>query len=739
MASTSFDETALYGEALGSGREYDSVNQTRSAFDLRYITSVVRANVLLITAVVAAFVALGVIYTMLQTPRYTARATIQISDTVNRVLNTQDENQGAGAEGWDVDRYMKTQVDILKSRGLAERVVQKLGLANNQAFFASQESQIPAAGPSNDAARAAAAQLVQGNLDVVLPRDSRIVTVTWESADPRMSALIVNTYASEFIQANLQRKFDSSSYARQFVSEQLVETKRKVEESERALNDYSRQNGLIRTRDMGSSGSDKNGGGGSAGESVTTASLLQLNAALNDATSRRIAAEGRWQALAAKPLLGTTEVLANSTVASLLAARAGIESELQQERARHLEGYPAVQAKQAQLAVINRQLQQAAGNVRDSVRAELVAAQESEQKLAGQVNQLKSQTLSEQDQNVRYSMLAREADTDRQLYDSLLQRFKELNASSGIALSNISIIDTAQTPGGPTSPNLFKNVLMALLLGAGAAAMIVFLKEQFDDSIRVPEDVEAKLALPLLGVIPLSRNEEPEQALIDPKSPISEAYNSLRGSLLFSTPQGVPQVILLTSAQPSEGKTTSSYAVATSFARIGKSVLLIDADLRRPSLHRQIGRENSRGLSTLLTSHEPLSVAIEPSSAQENLSFLTSGPIPPSPTELLSSPRLEQIVQEASARFDIVIIDSPPVLGLADAPMMASLADGVVFVVEAERSRRGSLKSALRRLRAVQPILLGAVLTKFDPAKVGNRYSEYYGYEYYQYGSAQPR
>jgi len=550
-----------------------------------------------------------------------------------------------------------------------------------------------------------------------------------------MSAFIANAYANEFIQSNLQRKFDSSSYARNFVSEQLAETKNKVEESERALNDYARQNGLIRTRDAMSSGSSKDGSGGGGGESVTTTNLLQLNTALNDATGKRITAEGRWKAVSSRPLLGMSEVQQNGAVQTLLTARAQTEVALQQERARHLDGYPTIQAKQAELASINRQLEQAAANARDTIRSEYTAALATENQLAEQVAQLKGASLTEQDRTVRYSLLAREADTNRQLYDGLLQRYKELNASAGIALSNISIIDSAEAPGRPSSPNLLKNLLVAVVLGIGLAAVTVFVKDQFDDSIRVPEDVEAKLALSLLGVIPKSHNEEPEDALGDPKSPISEAYNSLRGSLLYSTAEGMPQILLLTSAQPSEGKTTSSYAVASSLARMGRTVLLIDADLRRPSLHRRVGNANEHGLSSLLTSHQPLQSVLIPS-GQDNLTLLTSGAIPPSPTELLSSVRLEQILEEAAKQFQIVVIDSPPVLGLADAPAMAALADGVLFVVEADRSRRGALKTALRRLRAVRPVILGAVLTKFDPLKAGNRYSEYYGYEYYQYGGA---
>jgi len=365
-----------------------------------------------------------------------------------------------------------------------------------------------------------------------------------------------------------------------------------------------------------------------------------------------------------------------------------------------------------------------------------VAAVQAENKLAAQVSLLKGESLSEQDQSVRYGLLAREADTNRELYDGLLQRYKELNASAGIALSNISVVDTAMVPGGPSSPHLLKNILVAILLGSGLAAATVFLMDQFDDSIRVPEDVEAKLGLPLLGVVPRAQGEEPEDALADPKSPISEAYNSLRSSLLYSTADGLPQIILFTSAQPAEGKSTSSYASAVSFARMGKSVLLIDADMRRPSLHRRINSENVRGLSTLLTSRDPLASAVLPS-GEPGLKFLTSGSVPPSPTELLSGGRLEQILQEAARQFDVVIIDSPPILGLADAPTMAALADGVVFIVEADCSRRGSLKAGLRRLRTVRPILLGAVLAKFDPLKSGNRYSEYYGYDYYQYGATQ--
>jgi capsular exopolysaccharide synthesis family protein len=251
----------------------------------------------------------------------------------------------------------------------------------------------------------------------------------------------------------------------------------------------------------------------------------------------------------------------------------------------------------------------------------------------------------------------------------------------------------------------------------------------------VPEDVEAQLGLPLLGVVPRTADSEPDEALADPKSPISEAYNSLRGALLYSTPEGLPHVMLVTSAQPSEGKTTTCFALASGLARMGKRALVIDGDMRRPSLHRRIGGKNERGLSSLLTSHDPLESAIV-AGPVANLSVMPSGPLPPSPTELVATPRMEEILEQAARQFDVVIIDSPPILGLADAPMISALADGVVLVIEAERGRHGALKASVRRLRTMRPILLGAVLSKFDVAKLGNRYSEYYGYDYYQYDSS---
>jgi len=693
-----------------------------------HIVATARSNLKLIGIVISGTLAVAILISLLQTPRYTASATIQINNQTSRVLKSdQSTNDDEAAATGDTDRFLKTQVEVLRSRAIAQRVAQKLNLVNSPRLYLAEGSKPPVAGTPDNAVAQNVEQLLRKNLEVTLPRDSRVATIAFESNDAALSADVVNTYASEFIKADLQRKFNSSAYARDFLANQLTETKQRLEESERALNAYSREAGLIHMGNPTDHSANQAGNG-----SVTASTLLQLNQAANEAKGKRISAESRWRAINSGPLLNSTEVVSNGAITQLLVQKAGLESALAEDRARHLADYPTVKAKTDQIESINRQIQNAAGSIRNAIRNEYDAAVSAEKQLNEQVVALKGETLGEQDRSVRYGLLAREVDTNRQVYDGLLQRFKELNASAGISISNISVVDVAPMPLRPTSPNVAKNLVVGLLAGVVLAIVVVAIKDQFDDSIRIPEDVESKLGLALLGVIPKSTSSQPEADLADPKSSVAEAYNSLCGSLLYATRDGLPGVMLITSAQPSEGKTTTSIAVARGLARMGKSVILFDADLRRPTLHRMIDYDNGAGLSTLLTSQDSV-LSVSHSGGQPNLSVVTSGPIPPSPTELLSNARVKEIISEARQHFDVVVIDSPPVLGLADAPLLSALVDGVIFVVEADRSRRGSLRGALRRLRGMRPVILGAALTKFDPLRSGNRYSSYYGYEYYQY------
>ena len=696
---------------------------------LRHAMSAVRRNLWLAAAIVVAAAALALVATMLDTPRYSASSSVQINDQSDEVLGADFETQMAPPTDWDVDRFLNTQLDVLKSRALAERVADALDLVDNkERFFAAMEVPASQIKPTEAENRTWIIDLLQENLEADLRRSTRIVMITFTSTDPEMSASVANAFAEEFIQQTLQRRFDSSSYARNFVAEQLDEARRNLEDSEVALNAYARETGLLRTRDAVSPTNQEAEAG-----SVTSSTLLAYNQAAIRARETRINAESRWDAVRNSALFSSQPVLNHPTVQILMSRRADLETELQTARDRYLPDHPAIARLEADIQGVNSQLSRTANDVRQSIRAEYEAAARAEQRLQNQLSAARGATLAEQDQSVRYNVLMREADTARSIYDGLLQRYRELNASAGITSSNISIVDRAEVPTTRSSPSLTRNLAIGLLIGFALAGLAIFLRDQLDDVIHIPEDIEEKLGLPLLGVVPRSSGN-PLEALRNPKSSVTEAYNSMRGAMLYSTPQGLPKIIAVTSAQASEGKSTTSLAMASGFARIGIAPLLIDADLRRSSLHRTLGVAGERGLTDLLTSQDdPASATVTIQGDDAPFDLLPAGPLPPSPTELVASPRMAQLLEHFAGKYDVVIVDSPPVLGLADAPMLASIADGTVFVIEAERGRSGSLKAALRRLRTMDPHILGAVLAKFDPARSGNRYSAYSRSDYYSY------
>ncbi|GAA0731380.1 hypothetical protein GCM10009106_11760 [Sphingomonas japonica] len=695
--------------------------------DFRRIWVLLRRNALIIAGIVTVAAIIGLIATLLMQPTYIAEASVQIEQETDRVLESQSVEPVAAYQ--DADRFLQTQTDILRSRAMSRRVAQALNLLDANSFFEAMGTEPPEEIPGmtlQQAKRDAVVDLLLENLLISLPQDSRLVTIGFRSPNPRLAARIANTYATEFIRSNLERKFESSSYARDFLSKQLAETKARLEQSEREVNAYARQAGLIRTED------DVEGGSGQ--QSVTSASLVQLNAAANDAIAARIAAEQKWRSVERTPALSIPDVLANQAIQGLLQQRSERTAALQQELERHRESHPTVLQLRAQIGEVNSQIDTLAAGIRSSIYNQYQSALLRERSLIAEVGQSKGARLAEQDRGVRFNILAREADTNRTLYDGLLQRFKEVSAAAGISSNNISIVDEAEQPTEPDSPKLPLNLALSILIGLAAALGIVFIREQLDDAIRAPEDVETKLSATTLGIIP-AVDERPIDQLSDPRSPVSEAYNALRTALLYSTSEGLPASMFVTSSQASEGKSTTSLAIAVGLAKLGKKVVLIDTDLRRPAMHILLGLPNGLGLSDLLTSTQSLSAALRPTS-HENLSFVSSGPVPPSPTELLGGMRFPEIVAELEADFDAVVIDGPPVLGLADAPIVAGIAAGTVFVVEANRGHRGGTKSAMRRLRSARASILGVVLTKFDNRKAGSDYGNY-GNDYYSYGHHQ--
>lgn len=697
----------------------------------REILAIVRANAALIMLITLATFSLALVAMLLITPRYTAMTTVQINDQAKQILakNQQDDtNEVDSSSPLETERFLQTQINIINSRSIAERVAHRLNLMGSANFFRVMGRRPPQANASVDSVRDATLQVLLDNENGELQRNSRLVSISFTSTDPAFSTKVANAWADEFIQANLQRRYDSSAYARSFVFGQLNEAKAKLEQSERDLNAYARSMGIIKTRDPELATEN----GAPTPNSVTTQSLLELNSLANQATQQRINAENRWRSVAGGNLLSSPEVLSNSTVATLLTERAKNEQELQHERAKHLDDYPTVRQLIAQNESLNKQISEISKNIRDSLKQQYESSVQNETTLKAKVGTLKSNSLAEQDRGVQYNLMARDSETNRVLYESLLQRYKDLTASAGITASNISVIDAADVPIRPSSPKIARNLAIALFAGLLLSGAVIATRQTLDDAVKIPEDVENKLGMTLLGVIPKSTNTDLIEALSDPKSTVSESYNSLRSSLLYSTSKGLPQTLLVTSSLAAEGKSTTSRAMAIGFAKLGHKVLLIDVDMRRPSVHAIFGLKNKAGLSSLLTQQDTIENVLAPSGF-ENLWIIPSGPIPPSPTDLLSSNHMSHLLEQLGQQFDLILLDSPPVMGLADAPLLAAIVQGVIVVIQADRSRRGSLKNTLRRLRGTNANILGGVLTMFDPAKAANRYSEYYSYNYNYY------
>lgn len=722
---------------LESGDFYstEEVAEEGSLIDIDFgqIWAAIRRNLIWVAAIIGGCLLAGLLITMLIVPRYVAAARVLVEQEADQIIEGGDTAPTASYQ--DAARFLQTQVDIIGSRTLALRVAQSEGLTDDPAFFEAQSEDFPEqddlkgryVGAEGLVAlrRDRAVDLLQKNLSVDLPVDSRLVAIKFNSADPVFAARIANSVAENYIASNLNRKFDSSAYARKFLAQQLEEVRAKLSESEKELNQYSSAAGLIRVTNNGQNGSED------SALSVTNNSLVQVNAAASQALATRIAAENAWRSIEKLPVLSVPQVLSNQAVQSLISQRSQAEAQLAEERARHLDDHPTVLALKAQVDRLNAQIQDVGKSIKQSVYSQYKSALDQENALTSQVNQLRSEALGEQDRGVQYNVLKREAETNRSLYDTLLERYNALNATAGASSNNVSLVDRAEVPVRPSSPKLALNLALAFVLGVAAAAVFVFLREYLDDIIRSPDDVERKLGLPLLGLVPATEENALELAANDGTSSISEAYQSLVTNLSYATATGLPKSIQITSSQPSEGKTTTSNVMALKLARLGHKTLLIDGDLRRPTLHRLMNVKEQPGLSSVLAGQSKLQDVIR-SSDEPNLSYMTALPIPPEPSLLLGSPRLTAIMEELKGQFDVIIVDCPPMLGLADAVSWSTHADAVLLVVDASQGHRGAVKASLRRLRLVGAPIIGIALTKFDPKAAGGDYG-YYGYRYYNY------
>lgn len=710
--------------APGDGWTSAAATTTGGGFDFSEYWRLAQKHRFVIAAAFLAAIALGIIITLLTTPTYTATSLVQIDREAASVYNSEDRPREALIQG---EEFFQTQYGLITSRSLAERVVESLGLTRSQAFLDAMNVSPPAEGSAAERRielRNAVLNAVSNNLSVSPVRGSRLVKIEFSSPDPNLSARIANAFADNFIQSNLDRRFESSAYARQFLEERLAQTKAQLENAERGLVAYATQQQIITLTE---SEDEQNT------QSLAANSLVAANAALAEARVDRIAAEARWREASSSPLMSVSEVLSNPTVQQLTQERARLQGEYQQKLTVYRPEFPEMQQLENQIEEIDGQLRSVATSIRDAIRSQYQIAANQENALQSRVASLTGDVLDLRDRSVEYNILRREVDTSRALYEELLEQYKEVGVTGGITTNNISIVDRAEAPSSPSSPKLIINLLAAALAGLGLGVVAAFVLEALDETLATPDDVEHKLGVSVLGVVPrLEKSEAPMMALDDVRSPFSEAYYSLRTALQFSTSDGVPSSLLVTSSRPAEGKSTTAYATALNLARIGRRVLLVDGDLRNPSMHRTLSTSNDVGMSNILAGGAAIASVVQRTSA-ENLSFIPCGPLPPNPAELWSGDQFKRFIQEATAMFDHVVVDGPPVLGFADAPLLASALSGTIFVIEAGGTRRRQARGALARLNTGYARLIGAVLTKFNTKAIG-----YGGYDYsadYTYGA----
>lgn len=673
--------------------------------------------------------------TLLMTPIYRATTSLQIDRDTIRVVEVEGISPVEGAGDRD---FYQTQYELLQSRALAERVASQLNLAEGNRLeqlnppspwqalknLFSGGSDEPLTEAEASQRSAAATRYIMQGLTVEPVRNSRLVRVHFDSPDPEFSERAANAIAEAYIASNLERRFDSSSYAKTYLEDRLEELKLKLEDSERQLVEFAQQEQIVGT------------GEGSA--SLSEQNLGSLNASLAEARRDRIRAEARWrQAQASKGTVLLGEISENSIIQSLQQRLADLRAEYQDKLRLYKPGYPLMEQLQGQIEEVERQIAGEVANIKSAIQAEFLAAQEQERLLGEQMAGLKGEVLDLQNRSIQYNIFKREVDTNRELYDGLLQRYKEIGVAGGVSSNNIAVVDRAQR-GYKFKPSLSRNLALGLLAGLLLGVLLALAFEYLDDTLKSPEDLEKQLGMSVLGVIPLLKAPmTPARALEDPRSAFAEAYRSVRTALQFSTDSGVPRCLLVTSATPAEGKSTTALTLAKNFAQLGKRVLIIDGDLRNPSLHRSLGKSNELGLSNYLAGASKATEVIQATDTP-GLMFMPTGPLPPNPAELLMGPKMLSLVSIASEKFDQVVIDGPPVMGLADAPILANLAHGTLLVVEAGETRIGVAKNALKRLYAARAHVIGALLTKFSAKHASYGYGYGYGgYNYYSYGEQQ--
>jgi polysaccharide biosynthesis transport protein len=667
-------------------------------------------------SVLLALVATVALYSFTATPVYQATVQILIERHQPQLLDTRE----AATVHAKSEEFYQTQYKLLESRALARRVAERLNLEKHS-LYAPIFADLPD-NPDQAARQRAEERLVEALLKqiTVSPiRNSSLVDVSFASPDPQLATRAVNILAQAYIEQSLDLRFAASQEAGHWLQSKLVEARQKLEASEAKLNQYRREHKIVALEDR---------------ETITAQKLEQLNKELVAAQTRRLEAETRFREVSAgRPI---PEVVNHSLIQTLKGEEARLLAQRSELSQKFGEKHPRMIQLQQELGATRSKINAETGHIVQSIKNAYQMAVNQEENLKQALEAQKDATQDMSDRAIQYRVLLRDVETNRALYENMLTSLKETAATGTLPATNIRIVYPAAVPESPVQPKKARNLILAAFLGVFLGAALAFTLESLDTTLKTPEEVEGWLELPNLAMIPhleISGNpgELPELVVVNGAQPLAaEAYRGLRTSILFSTPGQAPRTLLVTSALPLEGKTITAANLAAVMAQAEGDVLLVDADLRRPTLHQVFHLDKEPGLSNFLVGDiDELPVR---ETSVPNVYLVPCGKVPPNPSELLGSARMREFLERAGGRFNRIIIDSPPLMSVTDAAILSTLAEGVLLIIKAEAVPRQAALEARNDLLEVKAPLLGALLNDVPL----NRNGYYYYYQhYYRYRS----
>ena len=697
---------------------------------------ILRKHLWLILSFLLAVVTITTIATFRMQPVYVATTRILIDRENANILPFQGNDSYDYM--MDLDNYIETQSKILTSETLALHTIHDSGLWARPEFSSPNgPSEALASGSLANQKRPPELGAFLESLRAKRVPNSRLMDVSFESTDPQLAARTVNAHITTYIEENIRSKFEATTRASTWLGDQLTELKINVQRSEDARIAYERQNQIWTLDDK---------------QNITSQRLSDINKQLTDAQSERMKKESLYEFAKSGNLDAVPQVQSNAALTDLMKKRGDATSQYTEALSQYGPNFPKVQRLQVQLKDLSQAIEKEKQNILDVLESDYKEARQRETLLTQALDQQKAETNQMAVKLVEYNILKREAEANKTLYEGLMTKLKETAIAQGLRSSNIRVVDAAMIPSTPARPAKTRNVVLALLIGLVGGIGLALMREYMDNTVKTPDDVERLARLPSLAVVPQfagSNGHVKKRGLLKssdanghekrielvaehlPKSQMSEAFRALRTSILLSQAEHPPQVILVTSALPREGKTTAAANLAVTLAQLGDSTVLVDADLRKPGIGRllNLGSGKHAGLSSYLAGVSSLDLVTVPHPTIPNLAAIPTGPLPPNPADLLSSHKLAEAIAELRTKFKFIVLDSPPIMAATDAVILSVLVDGVLLVVRSGETPKEAFTRTRDLLNSVKCRILGVVLNAVDASSP----DYYYSYRYYPY------